>query len=519
MIDIDLRIVHGQSVSVVRRRQGRKVNLEALRDDFHNSPLLVNPPSDLTEMFSCYDDTLRSLVDKHAPFADVTLHAHPNAPWYDSRCQVEKAKTRRLERAYRRVKNEESFRAWRSQSRYLRYVLREQYVEHWSRTLSSNLRDPSVLWSKIGVLLNPPNTTSDSTFSADEFADFFQTKIDKIRRATSGVMPPVIEPRQIPTISGFKPVSAEEISKIIGASPSKHCLQLDPVPTWLIKQLLPDLAETIAKMCNMSLEEGIFPNSLKSTIVRPRLKKTNLDPEDMNSFRPISNLTFLSKTVKRAVAIRFVEHSELHKLLPHHHSAYRSSHSTETAVLAVHNDLVRTMVSGNISALVLLDLSAAFDTVDHSIMLQVPRDRFCVEGIALEWFESYLCDRTQTYQVKDQQSRPRKVDCGVPQGSVLGLQKFIAYTEVLAELIDEHCLNHHMYADDTQMIEQTTIPGIPGTIMKLQSCIEATQEWCKSRRLQLNPAKTELIWFGSKANLKSFCYLGPSALELNPIVH
>ena len=280
-----------------------------------------------------------------------------------------------------------------------------------------------------------------------------------------------------------------------------------PHQTWLIKQLLRDLAETIAKMCNMSLEEGIFPSSLKSTIVRPRLKKTNLDPEDLNSFRPISNLTFLSKTVERAVAIRFVEHSELHKLLPRHQSAYRSSHSRETAVLAVHNDLVRTIDSGNISALVLLDLSAAFDTVDHSIMLQVLRDRFCVEGRALEWFESYLCDRMQTYQVKDQQSRPRKVDCGVPQGSVLGPQKFIAYTEDLAELIDQYCLNHHMYADDTQMIEQTTVPGIPGTITKLQSCIEATQEWCKSRRLQLNPAKTELIWFESKANLKKMADL------------
>ena len=112
-----------------------------------------------------------------------------------------------------------------------------------------------------------------------------------------------------------------------------------------------------------------------------------------------------------------------------------------------------------------------------------------------------------TYQVKDQQFRPRKVDCGVPQGSVLGPQKFIAYTEDLAELIDEYCLNHHMYADDTQMIEQTTVPGIPVTIMKLQSCIGATQEWCKSRRLQLNPAKTELIWFGSKANLKKMADL------------
>ena len=125
--------------------------------------------------------------------------------------------------------------------------------------------------------------------------------------------------------------ATEEISKIIGSSPAKHCA-MDPAPTWLIKRLIPDLAETIAKMCNLSLSEGIFPDCLKNAIVRPRLKKTNLDPEDMNSYRPISNLTFLSKTVERVVAIRFVEHSELHKLMPCHQSAYRSFHSTETAV-------------------------------------------------------------------------------------------------------------------------------------------------------------------------------------------
>ena len=151
-------------------------------------------------------------------------------------------------------------------------------------------------------------------------------------------------------------MSAEEISKIIGSSPAKHCA-MDPAPTWLIKRLIPDLAETIAKMCNLSLSEGIFPDCLKNAIVRPRLKKTNLDPEDMNSYRPISNLTFLSKTVERVVAIRFVEHSELHKLMPRHQSAYRSFHSTETAVLAVHNDIVRTIDSGKIS----LNLTATLE--------------------------------------------------------------------------------------------------------------------------------------------------------------
>ena len=346
----------------------------------------------------------------------------------------------------------------------------------------------------------------------------FRNKVSKIRIATSNVQPPVIQSRSCPVLSDFRPVSAEEISKIIGSSPAKHCA-MDPAPTWLIKRLIPDLAETIAKMCNLSLSEGIFPDCLKNAIVRPRLKKTNLDPEDMNSYRPISNLTFLSKTVERVVAIRFVEHSELHKLMLCHQSAYRSFHSTETAVLAVHNDIVRTIDSGKISGLVLLDLSAAFDTVDHPVLLQVLRDRFCVRGGALGWFGSYLSNRTQTYQVKDQQSSPRLVDCSVPQGSVLGPQGFIAYTEDLAELIEEHLLGHHMYADDTQLMAHLTINDIPSVATRLQNCIEAIQVWCNSRRLQLNPTKTELIWFGSKTNLKKIAdldlnlYIGPDIIK------
>ena len=128
-------------------------------------------------------------------------------------------------------------------------------------------------------------------------------------------------------------------------------------------------------------------------------------------------------------------------------------------------------------AVVLLDLSAAFDTVDHPIMLQVLHDRFCVKDTALKWFESYLSDRTQTYQVKDQQSRPRTVDCSVPQGSVLGPQKFNAYTKDLANLIDDPHLDHHMYVDDTHLIDYTTASGIPNALMKLQNCVESIHEW------------------------------------------
>jgi Reverse transcriptase (RNA-dependent DNA polymerase) len=168
----------------------------------------------------------------------------------------------------------------------------------------------------------------------------------------------------------MKQVTAIEISKIVANSPAKHCM-LDPAPTWLVKRAMPLLADTLALMCNTSITEGVFPDALKHAIVCPRLKKPTLDPTQLSSYRPISNLSFVSKTVERVVAARFSQHVEAHHLLPCRQSAYRAHHSTETAVIAVHDELVRSIDAGKVCALVLLDLSAAFDTVDHDTLHQV----------------------------------------------------------------------------------------------------------------------------------------------------
>ena len=128
-----------------------------------------------------------------------------------------------------------------------------------------------------------------------------------------------------------------------------------------------------------------------------------------------------------------------------------------------------------------------------------------------------LSNRTQTYQ--DQHCSPRLVDCSVSQGSMLGPQGFIAYTEDLAELIEKHLLGHHMYADDTQLMAHLTINDIPSVATRIQNCIVVIQVWCNSRRLQLNPTKTEPIWFGSKTNLKKIAdldlnlYIGPDIIK------
>ena len=132
--------------------------------------------------------------------------------------------------------------------------------------------------------------------------------------------------------------------------------------------------------------------------------------------------------------------------------AYRQHHSTETAVTIVHNDIVRATDAGLVSVLVLLDLSAAFDTVDHSVLLDVLTERFGVEKRELEWFRSYHTGRTQTFKTPSGSSGPVTLTCSVPQGSVIGPKEFIIYTEDIDETIDRFIINHHLYADDSNCL-------------------------------------------------------------------
>ena len=260
-------------------------------------------------------------------------------------------------------------------------------------------------------------------------------------------------------------------------------------------------APVICHLCNLSMQFGFFLTLLKEAQVLPLLKKPTLDADMASSYRPISNLSYISKVIERVVARRFNLHISNSHLLPDQQSAYRPFHSTETAVLAVHNELVRAIDKGHVSLLVLLDLSAAFDTVDHSVLLSILSSRFSVIDTVFRWFKSYLSDRTQSFIYAGQQTPSFPVYCSVPQGSVLGPVEFTAYTEDITELLIKHNTQSHLYADDTQLYASCKYEDIDAIRERLSKCIADIAVWCASRRLQLNANKTEVIWFGSRSNL------------------
>ena len=382
-----------------------------------------------------------------------------------------------------------------------RTIYQQKFVDHWSVAIGSCQSDPKALWSKLRPLLQSSSCPS-SQLTADDFARFFSAKIEQIRATTADAPPPTIVDRVVPVpLVILQPTTAVEISAILNRSAAKQC-QLDPAPSWLIKRAGSILAPVIANICNASFRQKMMPISCKHAIVRPLLKKPTLDPDDLNSYRPISNLSFLSKIVEKVVDARLSGHTSANNLLPAFQSAYRPFHSTETAMTCVFDGMIKVLDQGHVGALMLLDLSAAFDTVDPPILSDVLERRFGVQGDALEWLVDFLNGRTQVIRVNDRESAAMPLICGVPQGSVLGPKRFIEYAEDVSHLLQHHGLLYHLFADDIQGQMHCLPSHILTIIATLGYCFIDVGDWCASRRLQLNAAKTELLLFGTAASLQ-----------------
>ena len=207
----------------------------------------------------------------------------------------------------------------------------------------------------------------------------------------------------------------------------------------------------------------------------------------------MSNLPFFSKVLEKVVLEQLLNHLHSNNLVYPLQSAYRSGHSTETALLKICNDILTALDSNNVSLLTLLDLSAAFDTIDHSILLSRLRHSFGLHNTVLDWFHSYITDRQQVVSVNGLCSNATFLTYGVPQGSVLGPLLFILYTYPVSSIVQGHLLQHHSFSDDNQLYVSGPLPDLPLMIQNTQACVSDLKNWMTDNKLKLNEDKSELI--------------------------
>ena len=332
---------------------------------------------------------------------------------------------------------------------------------------------PRKLWSTLNSLLsrNMPSCLPSFSCASTLAASFLKFFDDKISLLCSKLPPPAIPPTDQspitppPLLSSFAPSTEEEVRRIIMSSSDTSC-DLDVIPTSLLKSCLDVLIKPITIIVNMSLSEGSFPSTFKHALVKPLLKKHNLPQDELSSYRPISNLNFVSKVLERIIHARISSHLESFPSITPFQSAYRQFHSTETALLRIQNDLLLAINKQKVSALVLLDLSAAFDTIDHKILLSRLSSFYGLSSTALNLIASYLLNRTQSVSVQSHSTPPSSIFTGIPQGSVLGPLLFSLYTSPVSQIFTKASISYHLYADDTQIY----ISFSPNSLMTVSPC-------------------------------------------------
>ena len=294
-----------------------------------------------------------------------------------------------------------------------------------------------------------------------------------------------------------------EVKKIILSMKTKSC-ELDALLTKLLKDCLDDILPTITNLVNISLQDGVYASGWKTSVIRPLLKKPNLDLI-LSSYHPVNNLPFLSKLLEKCAMDQVNEHCKMHDLVPNYQSAYHNGYSCETAIVKLVNDILWDMENQNITAIMALDLPAAFDTVNQKILLNVLEQNFRLEGTVLNWLNSYLDHRSCKENIGEEYSSTRKLPLSVPQGSCAGAQLFNLYCSTMQEIVNPP-LTLHGFADDHTMGNKFK-PGEwneeERCMHKLEECAANLKVWMNENRLKMNSDKTEFVLFGSRPQLEN----------------
>jgi len=312
--------------------------------------------------------------------------------------------------------------------------------------------------------------------------------------------------------SDFTPVTPTEVRNLINSTDLKSS-PVDVIPSLLIKSCINSFSVIISHLANLSFSQGHFPSKFKKAQITPLLKKPNLDPSDLSNYRPISNLSTVSKLLERLALNRLAPHLMSSNFNPFQ-SAYRKMHSTETALLRTVSDIHNHIDSGSSVLAVSLDLSAAFDTVPHFQLLNRMQTSFGITGSALSWLKSYLDDRTQFVCVGDKRSTPQKLITGVPQGSVLGPLLFSTFTSPVFPLISSFNLCHQQYADDTLIFGPINPSNVASSVNNIENCLSSLCLWLAHNGLSVNPTKSEAIIFSTRQRLQKLQLSGLTSVSV-----
>ena len=396
-------------------------------------------------------------------------------------------------------------------NRQCRAAVRRDQAAHLQSELAK--AGPGGVWRVLRPVIGSKKEAAVPSATPDALNDYYVS----IGPATAASVPrpaapvPVRLPRV--TTSSFRPqpIDIDSLCLILFAMKPSTATGIDGISVDMFRRYFWGMGHVLLDIVNTSLETSQVPTTWKHALVTPIPKGKG--PSDPANTRPISILPGVMKVVERVVQLQLVQHLEANSLLSSAQHGYRRGHSTETALSVITEHVLGAMDSGQISLLVLLDLSKCFDVVPHQILL----DKLALYGVDTEWFANYLRGHTQQVQIVGDGGAPvrsavKPNSIGVFQGGSLSCILYSVFTNELSLYVPEG-VRVVQFADDTQLLVSGKEGDLPRIIALMERALACVYQWFCAHSMKLNATKTQALVLGTPAKLKnlppvSFNFLG-----------
>ena len=472
---------------------------------------IVTENNDTCSAYTHFSEILNNAYTEHIPQRTKPFRKKINKPWITPALLTSIKRKNKLYSIYLHSKTTNSLKYYKKYKNKLSNLLRsaEKYHYHQKLAQSQNLLKSS--WKIIKEAMGQSNihkpqaefhingsNITDNKLIADEFNKYFvnigPNLISKLPQSTPNPTTFMSASRTYPSIF-LTPTTTDEIKSIMlhlkSSSPG-----YDGITLPILKHIFQIIANTLTHLINLSLQNGIVPNEIKIAKVTP-IYKTN-DPSQFTNYRPISVLPIFSKLFEKVMYKRIEQHLSHNEILSPYQFGFRKEHSTSMAVTLFTEKIYNILEHRQFAIATFLDLSKAFDLVNHSFLLQ-KLSHYGVRGVALAWIHSYLQNRKQFVHYNGAQSSMLGITCGVPQGSILGPLLFIIYINDINQQTPENTLYYTLYADDTNLI--ISGDNIEDTTQQLNTHLNTLHQWFESNHLFINTSKTNYIVFTQKPSI------------------
>ena len=463
---------------------------------------------DVNAMYNAFNNKFSTTYNEIMPIKTkrIKLYHNKYKPWITHSIITSAKKKNQLYQDYLRKKTLESkikYSKYRNKFTSIIRAAEKAYYANRFESLKGNMKET---WNLINNLIKNNATgkpvvkeilsndqiVNDPIDIANKFNEFFinvgPNLASKIPSVPTHASVRDTMPSPNPFSMFIEPCTEHEIINITNNLNNSKGIGLDGYSVKVVKYVINDIAYPLCKIFNQSFLIGIFPDKLKHAKITPIFKSD--DKLLVNNYRPVSLLPVLSKILEKLMHKRIMAFVDKYKILCENQYGFRAEHSTNTAILDMIDNISQKMEQKHYSIGVFLDLSKAFDTIDHKILLE-KLNLYGIRGVALEWIASYLSGRTQCVSIGEVKSSCLPVVCGVPQGSVLGPLLFILYINDIVYSSD--VLNFVMFADDTNLFLSNS--NLTDLITKINEELSKISMWLKLNKLSLNIKKTHYMLF------------------------